>query len=117
MNTYQGACHCRNVRYEVELDLSQPAMECNCSYCGMKGLILQFTSPENFKVLQGEEELKTYKFNKHVIDHLFCTDCGAQPFSKGTKPDGTEAIAINLRTLDGIAIDTLNRFQHDGKST
>lgn len=117
MKTYNGACHCRNVRYEVELDLDAPVMECNCSYCAMKGLLLQFTEPEKFRVLQGEEELVTYKFNKHVIDHVFCSDCGAQPFAKGTKPDGTEAIAINVRSIDGIDLSTLNRFHNDGRST
>jgi hypothetical protein len=116
MKTYEGACHCRNVRYEVELDLSQPAIECNCSHCQIKGFILQFTSPDKFKILQGEEELKAYRFNKHVIEHLFCTDCGVQPFGKGKNADGSDAIAINLRTLDGVDSETLNRVPYDGKN-
>lgn len=116
METYHGACHCRNVRYQVELDLAAPAIECNCSHCQIKGFILQFTGPEKFTLLQGEEELKPYRFNKHVIEHLFCTDCGVQPFGKGKNADGSDAIAINLRTLDGIAIDALNRVPYDGKS-
>lgn len=115
MQKYEGACHCRNVRYEVELDLAQPAIECNCSHCQIKGFILQFTSPDAFTLLQGEEELKTYKFNKHVIDHRFCSDCGVEPFGMGMNPDGTPAIAINLRTIDGIDIGSLNRVPYDGR--
>ena len=116
MEKHNGACHCRNIRYEVELDLAQPAIECNCSHCQMKGFILQFTSPEKLTTLQGEEELRTYRFNKHVIEHLFCSDCGVETFGRGTNPDGTPAIAINLRTLDDIDIASLNRMPYDGKS-
>lgn len=82
----------------------------------MKGLLLQFTMPERLTILQGEEELKTYRFNKNVIEHIFCSDCGVQPFGKGTNPDGTPAVAINVRTIDGIDIGTLNRMPYDGKS-
>ncbi len=116
MEKYTGACHCRNVRYEVELDLSQPSIECNCSHCQMKGFILQFVSPEQFNVLQGEEELKTYKFNKHLINHLFCTDCGVEPFARGKNPDGSDAVAVNLRTLDDVDLSTVSRFPYDGKN-
>lgn len=116
MTTYTGACHCRNVRYQVELDLKAPAIECNCSHCQMKGFILQFTTPEKFTLLQGEEELKTYRFNKHVIEHQFCTDCGVEAFGKGKNPDGSDAIAINMRTLDNLDLSSLNRVPYDGKS-
>lgn len=116
METYEGACHCRNIRYQVALDLTQPVIECNCSHCQMKGFLLQFTTPENFTILQGEEELKAYRFNTHVIEHMFCSDCGVEPFGKGANPDGTPAIAINVRTIDGIDIGTLNRMSYDGKA-
>jgi hypothetical protein len=116
METYKGACHCRNVRYEVELDLASPAIECNCSHCQIKGFILQFSTPERFTLLQGEEELKPYRFNKHVIEHLFCTDCGVQTFGRGKNADGSDAIAINLRTLDGVDLAALNRVPYDGRS-
>jgi len=79
-------------------------------------MLLQFTSPEKFSLVQGEEELKTYRFNKHVIEHLFCSDCGVQPFGKGRNTDGSPGIAINVRTIDGIDLSTLNRMPYDGKS-
>lgn len=116
METYEGACHCRNVRYKVELDLSQPVIECNCSHCQMKGFLLQFTTSEKFTLLQGEEELKTYRFNKHVIEHLFCSDCGAEPFGKGTDKEGNDTVAINVRTIDGIDLAALTRMPWDGRS-
>jgi hypothetical protein len=116
MEKYEGACHCRNVRYKVELDLAAPAIECNCSHCQMKGFILQFTTPDKFSLLQGEEELKEYRFNTHVIGHRFCTDCGAQPFATGKDKEGNDTVAINLRSIDGIDIGTLNRVPYDGRN-
>ncbi len=33
---YRGSCHCGNVAFEVEGELSG-AMACNCSICSCKG--------------------------------------------------------------------------------
>lgn len=116
MTTYTGGCHCKKVRYEVTLDLTQSAIECNCSHCQIKGFILQFTSPDNFTLTQGEDALKTYTFNKHLINHRFCDTCGVQAFANGVNPDGSPAIAVNLRSIDDIDLCTINRIPYDGKN-
>lgn len=61
---HEGSCHCGAVRYEVELDLSQPALTCNCSMCGRSGAMLAFTTPDKFRLLEGEDHLTDYQFNK-----------------------------------------------------
>jgi hypothetical protein len=116
MEKHQGACHCRNVRYEVTLDLSQPAIECNCSHCQMKGLLLQFVPVDQFEILQGDDELSTYKFNTHTIEHLFCGDCGVEAFGMGKDADGKATAAINLRTLDEVDLAAVTRVPYDGRS-
>jgi hypothetical protein len=63
-----------------------------------------------------EGELKDYLFNKHVIHHLFCSTCGIESFARGTAPDGTETVAINLRCLDNIDIGALKPTPVDGRS-
>ena len=40
--THTGGCHCGKVRFEVTLDLSEPAITCNCSMCGRSGTMLRF---------------------------------------------------------------------------
>lgn len=115
METHTGGCHCGKIRYEVALDLSQPAFECNCSHCSIKGFLLQFTTPDQFVLRAGEGEATVYRFNKHVIDHAFCPVCGVEPFGTGANPDGSPAIAINLRTIDGVDLAALNRVPLDGK--
>src|SRR5690348_16371661 len=114
MTKHTGACHCKAVRYEVELDLTQPVLECNCTHCDMKGMLLAFVPADTFTLLSGEDDLTTYKFNKAHISHMFCKICGAQPFGKGTGPNGP-MVAINVRTLDGVDTGTLPRKQFNGR--
>ena len=46
--THRGGCHCGAVRYRVELDLSRPATQCNCSICSRTGTLLSFVPAEAF---------------------------------------------------------------------
>lgn len=112
--TYEGGCHCRAVRYEVELDLEQPVMECNCSHCQAKGFLLQFVPADTFTLISGEEVLTEYRFNTHKIAHRSCSRCAVQCFGQGEK-DGKPMYAINVRTIDNIDLDTLTRKQVNGK--
>ena len=113
---YHGNCHCGIVQYEVELDLSQPVMECNCSHCQIKGFLLSFSSKENFKLLSWEENLSEYRFNSNKLSHLFCKVCGVQCFAFGISPDGVDTAAVNVRTLENRNISDLVRFTYDGRS-
>ncbi len=115
MSIYTGGCHCGAVRYEVEVDLSS-VIECNCSHCEKKGLLLAFTPAEHFTLQSGEENLAEYQFNRKIIQHLFCKTCGVQSFARGQKADGTKTAAINVRCLDGVDVGKLNRVPVDGKS-
>jgi hypothetical protein len=113
--TYEGGCHCKNVRYSVELDLDQPVIECNCSHCQIKGILWQFVPKASFTLLLGEDSLKEYLFNKKTIRHQFCTNCGVEPFAFNTAPDGTETAAINVRTIDDVDLAALTLTQANGK--
>ncbi len=115
--THHGGCHCGAVRYKVDIDLAQPALSCNCSMCGRAGTLLAFVPTSKFTLEQGESSLSLYKFNKHVIDHLFCKVCGIKPFARGKGPQG-EMIAVNVRTIDDVDpfAMTAAAKQFDGKS-
>lgn len=110
-----GGCHCGAVRYEAAVDLGH-VVSCNCSHCAAKGLLLSFVPVEQFRLVQGEDGLREYQFNKHVIHHLFCGACGVQSFARGRRPDGKEMVAINVRCLDGIDIGVLKLTPYDGRS-
>jgi hypothetical protein len=98
--SYQGGCHCGAVRYEVTTSLTP----------------LTFVDPAQFKLTSGESALRDYQFNKNVIHHLFCGTCGVESFARGRKPDGSEAVAINVRCLDGIDFGALEPTPVDGRS-
>ena len=115
--TYQGSCHCGNVRFEVPLDLSKPVVGCNCSMCGRSGTLLQFVGATQFKLLQGEDSLGDYQFNKHAIHHHFCKTCGIKPFARGKNPDGSDMVAVNTRCIHDVDLSALNVVAFDGKSS
>jgi len=115
VSMHQGGCHCGAVRYQAELDGEAEALTCNCSMCGRAGTLLQFITPDKFKLERGEDHLTDYQFNKHVIHHLFCKTCGIKAFSRGEGPRGP-MIAINVRTLDGIDAFAIKTKPFDGRS-
>ena len=112
---YTGSCHCGQNTFEVEADFEQ-VMECNCSHCSMKGYLLFFVPREQFKLETPDDGLAVYTFNKHVIKHHFCKQCGAAPFGLGVGPGGKPMAAINARCLSGVDIATLKRKPFDGRS-
>lgn len=112
---HKGSCHCGRVTFEVEGDFEE-VMECNCSHCSRKGYLLWFVPRTQLKADSPSEELSTYRFNKHVIDHHFCPTCGCAPFGIGSAPDGTATAAINVRCLEGIDLAGIKRVSVDGRS-
>jgi hypothetical protein len=113
--TYQGGCHCGEIKFEVEGDIEQ-VMECNCSHCSRKGFLLWFAPREKLKLLTPENNLATYTFNKHVIQHHFCPRCGCAPFGFGKDPSGAATAAVNVRCIEGVAPSKLKIIPVDGRS-
>ena len=116
IQTYTGGCHCGRVRYEAKLDLDGRLVTCNCSICSKTGSVLAFTPEENFKLLQGEDALTDYLFNKKVIHHMFCSTCGLRSFARGATPDGKAMYAVNLRCVDDLDVGALKTTFFDGRS-
>lgn len=114
MKTYTGGCHCKNVRYEVSLDLNQ-VVSCNCSMCSKRGWLLTFAPASAFTLLSGEDSLTEYRFNKKKIAHLFCKVCGAASFGRGEDQEGNPTVAINVRCLDDVDVSSLEVMEYNGK--
>jgi hypothetical protein len=110
-----GGCHCGAVRFDVELDLGEPVIACNCSICGRTGTLLQFVPPDRFTLLSGGDVLTNYQFNRRHIDHLFCKVCGIKSFARGAGPQGP-MVAVNTRCLDDVDITKLKVTHYDGKN-
>ena len=111
---YRGGCQCGAVRYEASFELGE-VLSCNCSRCGRLGALLAFMPKESFKLLSGEDATTEYQFNKHVIHHLFCATCGIQSYAHGKGPGGAEMVAVNVRCLDDVDVDSLKVKKVDGR--
>lgn len=116
MTTHNGSCHCGAVTFTITGEITS-GLACNCSYCSRKGTLLAFFPASQFELLSGEDNLTEYRFNKKVISHLFCKICGVQGFGKGTAPDGSATVAINVRCLEGIDLETLPITPYNGKDS
>lgn len=112
---YEGSCHCGAVKFEADADLSS-VINCNCSICEAKGLLLAFAPAASFKLVAGEDNLADYRFNKKRIRHLFCKTCGVETFGRGADPQpDKDTVAINVRCLKGVALGELNLRPFDGR--
>lgn len=110
---YEGSCHCGNIGFEVEGEFSE-ALDCNCSLCRRRGGLLAFVPREKLVLKTPEENIATYTFNRHVIRHHFCANCGIAPFGEGAAPNGAAMASINLRCIPAIDLGALKVTAYDG---
>ena len=110
----KGGCHCGKIAYEFEGEIGA-VLECNCSLCEKRGGLLHAVVASQFTLKTPRENLGTYKFNKHVIDHHFCPNCGISPFSEGTGRNGEKMVMINVRCVDGVDPHALNVRTFNGR--
>jgi hypothetical protein len=83
--------------------------------CSRTGALLTFVPEDQFKPINDGPQT-TYLFNRHVIQHLFCNTCGIRSFARGSLPNGTKMVAINVRCLDGVDPKALTITEVDGRS-
>ncbi|MEM1148110.1 MAG: GFA family protein [Pseudomonadota bacterium] len=96
--THMGGCHCRKVRFEVDLPAVFDVEDCNCSICAMSGNLHVIVPASCFRLLRGQEALTEYRFNTGQAQHLFCKHCGVKSFYvPRSNPDG---YAVTWRCID-----------------
>jgi hypothetical protein len=112
---YKGSCHCGKIAFDVEGELTG-AMACNCSICSRKGSLMWFVPRDKLQLSTPEENLATYRFNKHLIAHHFCPTCGIHPFGEAVDPKGNRMAAVNIRCLEEIDLASVPVKHYDGRS-
>lgn len=112
---YKGSCHCGKVAFTVEGEVNE-AMSCNCSMCSRKGSLLWFVPREKLTLLTPQQDASTYLFNKHVIKHRFCANCGIHPFGEGIDPKGNAIAAVNIRCLEDFDLSSVKVKAFDGRA-
>lgn len=112
MIIHKGGCHCGRVRFEVQAPPDLEVSECNCSICRMSGFLHLIVRKEEFRLVSGQQDLSTYRFNTGVAKHMFCSNCGIKSFYiPRTNPDGC---SVNARCLDPGTVSSMSIEQFDG---
>ena len=113
MQTYRGSCHCGAVQFEIKADLSKTT-RCNCSTCRKKNAVMTRVQPEDFRLIEGQDNLTLYQWNTGTAKHYFCKTCGIYPFHRPrAAPD---CYAANVACLEGVDLESLDPGMFDGQS-
>lgn len=113
IETHEGGCHCRRVRFRVRV-AKREAIDCNCSICRMKGFLHLIVGNDDFEIVAGKDEITTYTFNTGVAKHMFCRHCGIHAFYRPrSHPDGWD---VNVHCLDGEAASRFSVTAFNGQS-
>lgn len=101
--TIRGACHCRNLSFELRTRTRPPdirARACDCSFCRIHAA-KNWSDPNGAAVIRVAEEqhLQRYRFALRTADFYICTVCGAYLAAVLTRHGGTWS-TVNLRLTD-----------------
>jgi hypothetical protein len=104
LKTYHGSCHCGAVRFEADIDLTQPTYRCNCSICSRNRFWAAVVTPGAFRLLEGKSAVQQYLFNSMRNEHYFCKTCGVRAYGLGNQG---EMVGVNIGCLEGATAEEL----------
>ena len=122
--TLKGSCHCGKVAFEAQMDLSNGTSRCNCAYCQKTRYWGVHTGLQDFKLLSGHNDLKSYSKSRRDVafdlarkleiyenDLAFCGTCGVHSFNIGNIPEiGGEYVSISVACLDHVDFKNIMQF-------
>ncbi|NUQ18909.1 MAG: GFA family protein [Sphingomonas sp.] len=100
--TLNGSCHCGALKFTVTLtEAFASARRCTCSICRMRGAVAVTSTPDAFRITQGEDNLATYRFNTKMAEHHFCSNCGIYTHHK--RRSNPNQLGVNVACLEGVS--------------
>lgn len=100
--TLDGACHCGAVSFTVTLTKGfASARRCTCSICRMRGAIAVTSTPSDFTLTAGDDQLATYRFNTGTAEHHFCRTCGI--YTHHRRRSNPNELGVNVACLGGVS--------------
>jgi len=109
-----GSCHCGAVKFTATLTEGfASARRCTCSICRMRGAVAVTSTPADFQITEGEDNLATYRFNTGVAEHHFCSVCGIYTHHK--RRSNPKELGVNVACLEGVSPFDFREVEvHDG---
>ncbi|MDY7233261.1 GFA family protein [Hyalangium rubrum] len=111
--SHRGSCHCKAVRYEVEIDLTKGTERCNCSICWKARAWFAIVQEEDFKLLTSPDAMGEYRWvpegkSEPFLTYRFCKHCGVRIHAAGDQASlGGKFYALHVPTLDDAHQDEL----------
>ena len=126
--TLTGSCHCKFIKYTVDLPVDHPkkATRCNCTICLKMGWTGLEVKPEHFKLISPSrmDEMTSYATPRatHAF-RRFCPTCGVLVLTDGYYEwEGTkiDLFLVNLGSLDqpqeGLELNEWSIAYWDGRT-
>ena len=110
-----GSCHCKAIRFEVELDASS-ASRCNCTICTKIASTGAIVAPIAFALLTPESATSQYTWGTKSGTRYFCGTCGVHCFARGHLEQlGGDYVSINFNCLDDLDLRDVAITHWDGR--
>ncbi|WP_164007030.1 GFA family protein [Pyxidicoccus trucidator] len=118
VKTYAGRCLCGTVRFEAELDLTEPVSRCNCTFCVKVGATSSIVKPSALRVVAGAQSLGEFrKQSDSKNSRSFCKNCGTHCFAGGYVEEiGGDYRSVYVNCLDDVDLTELTIRYWDGRN-
>jgi hypothetical protein len=67
----------------------------------MRGAVAVTSTPNDFRITRGEDQLTTYKFNTRIAEHYFCRTCGI--YTHHRRRSNPNQLGVNAACLEGVS--------------
>lgn len=112
-----SSCHCGSVKLEIDGELPEWLLSCNCSICKRYGNVMTYYNPKQVKVIAAPNMLDRYVWGEKRIAFVRCAGCGCFSHWESLDPSQTERMGVNARLFDNVDISGLRIRHLDGANT
>ena len=97
-----GQCHCGTVKFRATLtDGFNTIRRCTCSLCRMRGAVAVSADLGGVEIVEGADNLTSYRFNTGEAQHFFCKTCGI--YTHHQRRSNPNQYGVNVACLEGMS--------------
>lgn len=99
---WHGQCHCGAVKFRAVLtDGFNTIRRCTCSLCRMRGAVAVSADLGGVEILEGADNLSSYRFNTGEAQHFFCKTCGI--YTHHQRRSNPNQYGVNVACFEGVS--------------